>query len=146
MDDNFQELIKRNRNFLKDTIRKTVDFSKTEQNNGVSIPPIQKPYPKNSDLIDLVVKEDWEDIFNIPLARAVKNRKSRRDYSGDPLSLDELSFLLWATQGVRLVEGEVTYRNVPSAGCRHSMETYLAVFNIDGLHKGVYRYLPSHIG
>jgi SagB-type dehydrogenase family enzyme len=145
MDDNFQELIKRNRNFLKDTIRKTVDFSKTEQNNGVSIPPIQKPYPKNSDLIDLVVKEDWEDIFNIPLARAVKNRKSRRDYSGDPLSLDELSFLLWATQGVRLVEGEVTYRNVPSAGCRHSMETYLAVFTVDELEKGVYRYLPlSH--
>jgi SagB-type dehydrogenase family enzyme len=145
MDDSFQELIKKNRNFLKDTIRKSVDFSKTEQNNGVSIPHIQKPYPKNADLIDLVVKEDWDNIFNIPLARAVKNRVSHRDYGGDPLSLEELSFLLWATQGVRLVEGDNTYRNVPSAGCRHSMETYLAVFNIDELEKGVYRYLPlSH--
>jgi SagB-type dehydrogenase family enzyme len=145
MDENFQELIKKNRNFLKDSIRKSVDFSMTEQNNGVSIPPIQKSYPKNADLINLVVEEHWENIFNIPLARAVKNRKSRRNYGDDPLSLEELSFLLWATQGVRLVEGGITYRNVPSAGCRHSMETYIAVFNVDGLEKGVYRYIPlSH--
>ena len=145
MNDSFQELLIKNRNFLKDSIRKSVDFSKTEQNNGVVAPPIEKPYPKDAELIDLAVQEDWENIFNIPFARAVKNRKSRRNYSGEPLSLDELSFLLWATQGVRLVEGGNTYRNVPSAGCRHSMETYLAVFNIGGLQKGVYRYLPlSH--
>ena len=145
MDDSFKELMVKNRNFLKDSIRKTVDFSKTEQNRGINAPPIQKPYPKNADLIDLVVEEEWENNFNIPLARAMKNRVSHRNFSGDPLLLDELSFLLWATQGVRLVEGNNTYRNVPSAGCRHSMETYLAVFNVKGLEKGVYRYLPlSH--
>ena len=145
MDDSFKELMIKNRNFLKDTIRKSVDFSKTEQNRGINAPPIQKPYPENADLIDLVVEEEWENVFNIPLARAMKNRVSHRDFSGDPLLLDELSFLLWATQGVRLVEGNNTYRNVPSAGCRHSMETYLAVFNVKGIEKGVYRYLPlSH--
>jgi SagB-type dehydrogenase family enzyme len=143
--DSFQELMIKNREFLKDSIRKSVDFSKTDQNNGMNAPPIQKPYPKNADLIDLVVEEDWENIFDIPLARAVKNRKSRRNYVRDPLSLEELSFLLWASQGVRLVEGNNTYRNVPSAGCRHSMETYMAVFNVTGLESGVYRYLPlSH--
>ena len=67
MNDSFQELIVKNRNFLKDSIRKTVDFSKTEQNRGINAPPIQKPYPKNADLIDLVVEEEWENIFNIPL-------------------------------------------------------------------------------
>src|SRR5664280_702172 len=145
MSDSFQELIIKNRNFLKDSIRKSVDFSKTEQNNSVDAPLVQKPYPQNADLIDLVVEENWEKIFKIPLAKAVKNRISHRNYIGDPLTLEELSFLLWATQGVRLVEGGNTFRNVPSAGCRHSMETYLAVFNIDGLQKGVYRYLPlSH--
>jgi SagB-type dehydrogenase family enzyme len=143
--DDFKDLIKKNRNFLKDTPRKSVDFSKTEQNNGVNVPPIQKPYPKNADLIDLVVVDDWEKIFNIPLARAVKNRMSRRDYDDVPLTIEELSFLLWAIQGVRLVKGNNAFRNVPSAGCRHSMETYMAVFNVEGLDKGVYRYLPlSH--
>ena len=145
MNDNFEDQIKKNRNFLKDSIRKTVDFSKTGQNTGESAPPIEKPINKGADLIDLVVDENWESKYKIPLAKAMKNRKSHRNYAGDPLSLEELSFLLWATQGVRYVEGVNAYRTVPSAGCRHSMETYLAVFNVEGLKNGIYRYLPlSH--
>jgi SagB-type dehydrogenase family enzyme len=31
---------------------------------------------------------------------------------------------------------------VPSAGCRHSFETYLLIFNVAGLDVGIYRYLP----
>jgi SagB-type dehydrogenase family enzyme len=145
MNESFEDLIRENRNFLKDSIRKSVDFSLTEQNKGISAPPVQKPYADDAVLIDLIVEENWEKIYSTPFARAVKNRRSHRNFIGDPLTLDELSFLLWATQGVRLVEGGNTFRNVPSAGCRHSMETYLAVFNVDGLEKGVYRYLPlSH--
>ncbi len=145
MDDNFKDLIIKNRDFLKDRIRKSVDFSKTEQNRGVEAPPIQKPYSNNTELIDLVVEEEWEKKCKISLAKAIKNRKSRRSFIGDPLSLEELSFLLWATQGLRYIDGVNGYRNVPSAGCRHSMETYLAVFNVNGLEKGIYRYLPlSH--
>jgi SagB-type dehydrogenase family enzyme len=33
-------------------------------------------------------------------------------------------------------------RTVPSAGCRHALETYLCVLNIRGLDQGIYRYLP----
>lgn len=145
MNDSFEDLIKKNRNFLKDRIRKSVDFSKTEQNTGIVAPPIQKPYSRDAKLINLVVEEDWEEKYKIPLARAMKNRISHRNYIGDPLTIGELSFLLWATQGVRYVEGINAYRTVPSAGCRHSMETYLAVLNVNELEKGIYRYLPlSH--
>lgn len=145
MSDSFEDLIMRNRNFLKDRIRKSVDFSKTEQNMGISAPPIEKPYSKDAKLINLVVEEEWEEKYNVPLARAMKNRKSHRDYLGDHLTIEELSFLLWATQGVRYLDGGNAYRTVPSAGCRHSIETYIAVFNISGLEPGIYRYLPlSH--
>ena len=145
MNDKFEDLIVKNRDFLKDRIRKSVDFSKTEQNKGIEAPPIQKPYPNDAKLIDLVVEDKWEEKYTIPLAKAIKNRKSHRNYNGDPLNLDELSFLLWAVQGLRYIEGVNGFRNVPSAGCRHSMETYLAVFNISGLETGIYRYLPlSH--
>jgi SagB-type dehydrogenase family enzyme len=60
-----------------------------------------------------------------------------------PISLTELSFLLWATQGVRkkLDRGHAL-RTVPSAGARHALETYLAVLNIETLDRGFYRYLP----
>ena len=145
MNDKFEDLIVKNRDFLKDRIRKSVDFSKTEQNKGIEAPPIQIPYPNDAKLIDLVVEDKWEEKYTIPLAKAIKNRKSHRNYNGDPLNLDELSFLLWAAQGLRYIDGVNGFRNVPSAGCRHSMETYLAVFNIIGLEKGIYRYLPlSH--
>jgi SagB-type dehydrogenase family enzyme len=59
------------------------------------------------------------------------------------MTLDELSFLLWATQGIRtrIDEGHA-YRTVPSAGCRHALETYLCVVRVKGLLPGIYRYLP----
>jgi len=137
--------MKKNRDFLKDRIRKSVDFSKTEQSNGIDIPAIEKPIPADAELINLVVEENWENIYRAPLARTIKERVSHRNYKKESLSIEELSFLLWATQGVRMVQGGYAFRNVPSAGCRHSMETYLAVFNVNGLDEGIYRYLPlSH--
>ena len=141
-----KELLKQFRNLLKDSIRKTIDFSNTDQNRGVKIPPIEKPYPADAVKIDLPVKSGWGDIGKIDLITAIERRKSRRAYLKTPLTLEEISFLLWATQGMRgkIFEGHA-YRTVPSAGCRHALETYLVVLNIDGLNPGIYRYLPlSH--
>ena len=74
---------------------------------------------------------------------AVRRRESRRVFRDVPLKLVELSFLLWATQGVRrTVGGVATLRTVPSAGARHALETYLYVRRVEGLEEGVYRYLP----
>ena len=134
------ELIKKYRFFLKDSIRKKIDFSKTDQSRGIAPPPLEKPYPKEGKRIDL---PQFNDLGNIDLLSAVRNRKSRRSYSADPIALGELSFLLWTTQGIKeqLDEGHAL-RTVPSAGCRHALETYLCVLNIQGLDPGIYRYLP----
>lgn len=135
------------RYFLKDSIRKKIDFSKTDQSQGRNAPPIEKPYSPDSKRIKLI-NADWEEIYDISLSKAIKNRESRRNYNQDPLSIRELSFLLWATQGVRLYAGNFAFRNVPSAGCRHALETYLAVFNVESaqpgkkVEPGIYRYLP----
>lgn len=145
MDDEYKDLIMENREFLRDTIRKSVDFSKTEQNRGLDAPSIEKPHSKDAIIIDLEVNENWEGRYSVPLARVIKDRKSHRKFSNEPLSLEELSFLLWSVQGVRKLIGNNVFRTVPSAGCRHAMETYMAVFNITGLEEGIYRYLPlSH--
>lgn len=138
-----RKLIDQFRFFLKDTIRKRIDFSETDQNRGVAAPPIEKPYTADAVRIDLAKFGKWRDIPGVDLTKAIRNRKSRRVYTREEMSLDELSFLLWATQGIRtkMDEGHA-YRTVPSAGCRHALETYLCVVRVKGLLAGIYRYLP----
>ncbi len=138
-----KDLIEQYRYFLKDSIRKEIDFSQTDQNRGSDIPPIEKPYPADAIRIDLVKPGMWKSIARIDIITAIGSRQSRRTYTKEPLGLEEISFLLWATQGVRgeVVSGRA-YRTAPSAGCRHAFETYLFVLNVTGLKPGIYRYLP----
>jgi len=114
-----------------------------DQRKGKSPPPLEKPYEKDTDLIDLIYPKDFQ-IGKMPLIEAIANRKSRRAFTDEPLTLEELSFLLWATQGVREMDKNKvwTKRAVPSGGGRQPFETYLLVSNVDGLLRGVYRYLP----
>jgi len=115
----------------------------SDQQKKVPPPPLQQPYPEDAELIDLVPPEELS-VGKRPLIDVIKSRMSRRQFSNEPLTMEELSFLLWATQGVRKVpENKVnTLRTVPSAGARHPFETYLVINRVKGLHSGLYRYLP----
>lgn len=78
----------------------------------------------------------------VDVRKIIEQRKSIRDYTNQPLTVDQLSYLLWCTQGVKeVVQGTVTLRNVPSAGARHAFETYLLINNVDGIIPGLYRFL-----
>ncbi|MFZ5986214.1 MAG: SagB/ThcOx family dehydrogenase, partial [Bacillota bacterium] len=71
-----------------------------------------------------------------------ENRRSIRKYKDIPISMEELSYLLWCTQRVKeLIPGKATFRTVPSAGARHPFETYLLINNVNGLEPGLYRYI-----
>lgn len=131
------------RHFLKNSIRKTVDFSRTDQSLGVPPPPIEKAYSADAERIDLIPPDKFQALPSVDLLFAIANRQSRRQFSETPLTLEELSFLLWATQGVReQSDAGHARRTVPSAGARHALETYLCVLNVKGLDTGFYRYLP----
>jgi len=131
------------RSFLKDGVRKKVDFRKTDQSRGLPPPPIAKPFPEGASRVDLPGPGTWQGIGGIDLSSAIAGRQSRRLYKREPLTLDEAAFLLWATQGIRQVlDAGHAYRTVPSAGCRHAFETYLCVLDVVGLDPGFYRYLP----
>lgn len=74
----------------------------------------------------------------------INTRTSKRKYSDRLLSLEELAFLLWATQGIKNIVGKerkATMRTVPSAGARHPFETYLFINHVEGLEPGLYHYL-----
>jgi len=139
----FGQNFRLDRQFLKDSIRQAVDFSLTDQSRGVAAPAIEKPCSADAKRVDLPKPGDWK-IPAKDLAQAIANRRSRRDFLQQSLSLDELAFLLWATQGIREPKkAGRNFRTVPSAGCRHAFETYILVLNIQGLAYGIYRYLPT---
>lgn len=115
---------------------------KSHQQLRLPQPPLVKE-PMGGDRIKLPMNFG-ELNLNSDYVSLCFNRSSRRVYSGESMSLTELSFLLWATQGVKSIRGNnyATLRTVPCGGARHPFETYLIVMNVDGLKAGKYHYLP----
>lgn len=127
--------------FLKFTQYKYL--SESDQSKGVPQPPLELPYDDKGKLIDLPQPKNI-NIGSIKLRNAIEKRTSLRKYSKEAISMEELSYLLWCTQGVKSITSRpATLRNVPSAGARHPFETYILANNIEGLSQGVYRFIAS---
>lgn len=69
--------------------------------------------------------------------RALRQRRSIRDFRAAAMTLDEVAQLLWSAQGVT---GHGGLRTAPSAGALYPLEVGLVAGNVTGLHPGVYRY------
>lgn len=81
----------------------------------------------------------------VSLEEAIAKRRSKRDFLDQPLTLSQLSQILWAAQGITLEEWGTKYRSAPSAGALYPLELYLVVRKAggEGLETGVYHYLPE---
>jgi SagB-type dehydrogenase family enzyme len=102
---------------------------------------MQEYYNEGKKTIQLT-HPDKINIKQIEIREILEKRRSVRNYSEKPLSLDDLSWLLWCTQGVQKTTSQPrTFRTVPSAGGRHPFETYLAIRKVEDLEPGLYRYL-----
>ncbi len=80
---------------------------------------------------------------NTSVEEAIQKRRSVREYSNEPLSLMEVSQILWAAQGITYK----TYglRTAPSAGALYPLEVYLVAANVRDLPAGIYIYnLKDH--
>lgn len=136
--------IAQQRAFLRDELRLNFDFSTTDQQHGKPTPPLQQPAIEGARRVALPTREAWQGkIGRVDLEEAIARRESRRQFTEASLSLEELAFLLWSTQGIqRVVRENVAKRTVPSAGCRHAFESWIFVHRVAGLERGLYRYLP----
>lgn len=107
-------------------------------------PPLVKaPVTPEGEWIRLSL--DFEGLeLRDDLLGVIRDRRSARIYTGDTMTLSQLSFLLWATQGIKSIRGKAyaTIRTVPCGGARHQFETYLMVRHVQGLRSGAYHYLP----
>ena len=141
------EITQRGRDFLKsqDTMemeRNGLEGYQTDQERKRPQPPLVKA-PMTDNPIDL--PRDFENLgMEDNLVQLLLKRKSSRVYTQEDMSLLQLSFLLWGTQGVKDIRGKsyATLRTVPAGGARHPFETYLLVRQVEGLVPGMYHYLP----
>lgn len=80
-------------------------------------------------------------IGTLSVEEALSKRRSVRDFNVNaPLSLEEVSQLLWSAQGI--TEPFQGKRTAPSAGATYPLEIYLVVRKVEGLKEGVYQYYP----
>jgi len=118
------------------------DKTETDKQKNKPAPPLEKPVSPGDALIDLAAPESLS-FRTKTVFEAIRNRRTHRKFTAESLSLEELSFLLWSTQGVHEIDNlGRSKRTVPSAGARHPFETYLLVQRVSGLEPGLYRYLP----
>ncbi|MEI7434686.1 MAG: SagB/ThcOx family dehydrogenase [Methanomicrobiales archaeon] len=117
----------------------------SDQTQGRHAPPLEKVVPRNALVIPLPKPEDIT-VQALDLRTAIEQRRSTRHYAPDPLTIEELAYLCWCTMGIVEVKAPFyTLRNVPSAGGRHALETYLLINRVNGIQPGLYRYLAfSH--
>jgi SagB-type dehydrogenase family enzyme len=130
--------IRAGRQFLKANWEEIRDVT-TDQDRGVPVPPMEHPCAAGSPEVEL---PRAHRLGALSVRDALAARRSRRAFAPGPLGLDELSFLLWATQGISRLTRTSSYRTAPSAGARHPFETYLAVLRVEGVLPGLWRYLP----
>jgi len=78
---------------------------------------------------------------DISVEQALSQRRSIREYTGEPLTLEEVSQILWAAQGITLPSRG--FRTSPSAGATFPLYIYVAVSNVTDLETGLYLYHPG---
>ena len=101
--------------------------------------PAQEPIlPQVEEVIDVKLPEPRYD-SDVSVEQTLLQRRSVRDYTGEPLSLQQVSQLLWAAQGITDLRG---LRTAPSAGALYPLEIYLVVGDVENLAGGVYHYQP----
>lgn len=134
-------MIKESREFMKANFEELENFQ-TDQMKKMKQPPLNKAY-EGKERIDLP-KVTVENAPKADVFTAIVNRKSRRKFTEENLTLLELAFLLYSTQGLRFVNASRKYsmRTVPSGGSRQPFETYLAINRVEGIKPGIYNYDP----
>jgi len=96
------------------------------------------PIPNDESLAIKLPRPKYDSGTSIE--EALLKRRSIREYKDEPLTLAEVSQLLWAAQGI--TEPSRGFRTAPSAGALYPLEVYVAVGNVEDVSEAVYRYKP----
>lgn len=81
---------------------------------------------------------------DVSVEQAIKHRRTIRSYLSKPLTLEQLSQMFWAAQGI--TEDRGYKRSAPSGGALYPMDIYAIVGDngVEGLKAGIYHYDPHN--
>ena len=101
---------------------------------------------ENNSLIYFLPPPNTEGVLSVEAALA--NRRSRRHFLNQALTMEQLSQILWAAYGITApIPGHPALRGglrtTPSAGALFPLEIYVVVGNVYGLTAGVYKYISE---
>ena len=113
-------------------------YLREEMGGIVGAEPRAEPYKVYRSALEVIALPPADSTGGGSLWAAIQKRRSVRRYAKKPLTLREVTQLLWASQGITSEAHGL--RAAPSAGALYPIETYLMVNNVDGLKPGVYHY------
>jgi SagB-type dehydrogenase family enzyme len=87
----------------------------------------------------IILSEPAKD-SDTSIEEALWGRRSTRSFSEEAITLEQLSQLLWAGQGITDPSGK---RTAPSAGALYPIKLYVFIGNVEGVAVGVYVYDPT---
>ncbi|GMR10027.1 MAG: SagB/ThcOx family dehydrogenase [Anaerolineae bacterium] len=85
-------------------------------------------------MAEVVTLPDPQREGQMSLEAALERRHSVREFSTEPLTMEDISQLLWSAQGITDASG---HRTSPSAGATYPLELYLVTGD------GVFHYIPQ---
>ena len=86
---------------------------------------------------------------NTSIEKALKKRRSIRNYSAESLSIEEISQIFWSAYGVTLHKDGMPdflrggLKTAPSAGATYPLEIYIVASDVTDLPAGIYKYKPE---
>lgn len=95
-----------------------------------------KKYP---DAVKIELPRTWK-LKEARITPLLQNRRSLRKYEQKPATLEELAFMLWASQGITAKSGSYSFRTSPSGGALYPIETYFSANHVEGLKPGLYHF------
>src|SRR3989339_1399293 len=98
-------------------------------------PPQYKNYPDSK-----IIKLPKPAYRGITLEESIEKRRSIRNYSSKPLTMSQLSQLLFSAQGITGKLYDQSLRTAPSAGALYPLEVYVIANDVEDLPRGIYHY------
>ncbi|MCK4694409.1 MAG: SagB/ThcOx family dehydrogenase, partial [Candidatus Cloacimonetes bacterium] len=115
----------------------------------VNLKKVEEKFSDKHNPLEIIQLPDPRYNSETSIEKSLLQRRSVRKYKDEPITLEEISQILWAAYGVTkpIPNGPAFLRGglktAPSAGALYPLELYVTARNVTGLPAGIYKYKPE---